>query len=113
MNYAATVADLNHVLDRTEKDFDQLREDSQKVIDELRLLRRGVYGSRREQHAADAKQQQLFEMSELFADPVASEEQSSANGEVAASAEDAAGAAVAEEKVARRRAEIIDRQRSA
>ena len=70
--------DLEQVLDRTAKDFDQLREDHQKAIDELRLLRRWIYGSRRERHVADAKQQHLFDMGELFAEPRASAEQSSA-----------------------------------
>ena len=103
-------SDLEQVLDRTAKDFDQLREDHQKAIDEVRLLRRWIYGSRRERHVADAKQQHLFEMSELFAASVASEEQSSVNGEVPASAEDAARAAVAEEKAARRRKKRADRK---
>ena len=35
--------DLEQVLDRTAQDFEQLREDHQKAIDELRLLRRWIY----------------------------------------------------------------------
>ena len=95
--------DLEQVLDRTAQDFAQLREDHQKAIDELRLLRRWIYGSRRERHVADAKQQHLFEMGELFAEPEPSAEQSPASSEVPASAEDAAQTAAAEEKAARRR----------
>ena len=89
--------DLEQVLDRTAQDFAQLREDHQKAVDELRLLRRWIYGSRRERHVADAKQQHLFEMGELFAEPAPSAEQSPADSEVPASAEDAALAAVAQE----------------
>ena len=100
--------DLEQVLDRTAQDFGQLREDHQKAIDELRLLRRWIYGSRRERHVADAKQQHLFEMGELFAEPA--EEQSPADSEVPASAEDAALAAVAQEKAARRRKKRADRK---
>ena len=59
-------SDLKQVLDRTAKDLDQLREDHQKAIDELRLFRRWVYGSRHERHVADSRQQHLFEMSSLF-----------------------------------------------
>ena len=102
--------DLEQVLDRTAQDFDQLREDHQKAIDELRLLRRWIYGARRERHVADAKQQHLFEMGELFAEPETSAEQSSADSEVPASAEDAARAAAAQEKAARRRKRRADRK---
>ncbi len=102
--------DLEQVLDRTAQDFAQLREDHQKAIDELRLLRRWIYGSRRERHVADAKQQHLFEMGELFAEPAPSAEQSPADSEVPASAEDAALAAVAQEKAARRRKKRADRK---
>ena len=98
------------MLDRTAQDFDQLREDHQKAIDELRLLRRWIYGSRRERHVADAKQQHLFEMGELFAEPEPSAEQSSASSEVPASAEDAAQTAAAQEKAARRRKKRADRK---
>ena len=101
-------SDLEHVLDRTAKDLDQLREDHQKATDELRLLRRWVYGSRRERHVADAKQQHLFEMASLFAE--LSAEQSSASSEVSGSAEDAAQAAAAQEKAARRRKKRADRK---
>ena len=102
--------DLEQVLDRTAQDFAQLREDHQKAIDELRLLRRWIYGSRRERHVADAKQQHLFEMGELFAEPEPSAEQSPASSEVPASAEDAAQTAAAEEKAARRRKKRADRK---
>lgn len=102
--------DLEQVLDRTAQDFEQLREDHQKAIDELRLLRRWIYGSRRERHVADAKQQHLFEMGELFAEPEPSAEESSASSEVPASAEDAAQIAAAEEKAARRRKKRADRK---
>ena len=102
--------DLEQVLDRTAKDFDQLREAHQKAIDEVRLLRRWIYGSRRERHVADAKQQHLFDMSALFAESAPSEEQSAVNGEAPASAEDAARAVVAEEKAARRRKKRADRK---
>ena len=100
--------DLEQVLDRTALDFAQLREDHQKAIDELRLLRRWIYGSRRERHVADAKQQHLFEMGQLFAEPA--EEQSPIDSEIPASAEDAALAAVAQEKAARRRKKRADRK---
>ena len=102
--------DLEQVLDRTALDFAQLREDHQKAIDELRLLRRWIYGSRRERHVADAKQQHLFEMGELFAELEPSAEQSPASSEVPASAEDAARATAAEEKAARRRKKRADRK---
>ena len=92
--------DLEQVLDRTAQDFAQLREDHQKAIDELRLLRRWIYGSRRERHVADAKQQHLFEMGELFAEPESSSEQSPADSEVPASADDAAQTAAAARRVA-------------
>ena len=100
--------DLEQVLDRTAQDFDQLREDHQKAIDELRLLRRWIYGSRRERHVADARQQHLFEMGELFAEPVSCEEEPVVNG--VAPAEDAAQAAAAQEKAARRRKKRADRK---
>lgn len=103
-------ADLEQVLDRTAKDLDQLREEHQKAIDELRLFRRWVYGSRRERHVADAKQQHLFDMGALFAEPEPSAEQSPADSEVPASAEDAARAAAAQEKAARRRKKRADRK---
>ena len=103
-------ADLEQVLDRTAKDLDQLREEHQKAIDELRLLRRWVYGSRRERHVADAKQQHLFDMGALFAEPESSAEQSLADSEVPASAEDAARAAATQEKAARRRKKRADRK---
>ena len=96
--------DLKQVLDRTAKDLDQLREVHQKAIDELRLLRRWVFGSRRERHIPDARQQHLFEMGGLFADSESSTEQSSA------SAEDAAQATAAQEKAARRRKKRADRK---
>lgn len=99
-------SDLEQVQNRTAKDLDQLREDHQKAIDELRLLRRWVFGSRRERHVPDARQQHLFEMGALFADP----EQSSASSEVPASAEDAAQTAAAQEKAARRRKKRADRK---
>jgi transposase len=102
--------DLEQVLDRTALDFAQLREEHQKAIDELRLLRRWIYGSRRERHVADAKQQHLFEMGSLFAEHEPSAEQSPASSEVPASAEDAARAAAAEEKAARRRKKRADRK---
>jgi len=103
-------SDLEQVLNRTAKDLDQLREEHQKAIDELRLFRRWVYGSRRERHVADAKQQHLFDMGALFADPESSAEQSSADSEVPASAEDAAKIAAAQEKAARRRKKRADRK---
>ena len=103
-------ADLEQMLDRTAKDLDQLREEHQKAIDELRLFRRWVYGSRRERHVADTKQQHLFDMGALFAEPDSSTEQSSIDSEVPASAEDAARAAVAQEKAARRRKKRADRK---
>jgi|GEM_PF-30189 len=103
-------SDLEQVLNRTAKDFDQLREDHQKATDELRLLRRWVYGSRRERHVADAKQQHLFEMGQLFAEPEPSIEPSSASSEAPASAEDAARSAAAQEKAARRRKKRADRK---
>ena len=78
--------DLEQVLNRTAKDLDQLREEHQKAIDELRLFRRWVYGSRRERHVADAKQQHLIEMGELFAEPEPAAEQSPASSDVPASA---------------------------
>ena len=59
-------ADLEKVLDGTTQDLDQLREDHRKALDELRLFRRWVYGSRHERHVADPRQQHLFEMSSLF-----------------------------------------------
>ena len=102
--------DLEQVLDRTALDFAQLREDHQKAIDELRLLRRWIYGSRRERHVADAKQQHLFEMGQLFAEPAPSAEQSPIDSEIPASAEDASLAAVAQEKAARRRKKRADRK---
>ncbi len=76
--------DFEQVLDRTAEDFDQLGEDYQKAIDELRLLRRWIYGSRRERHVADAKQQHRFEMGALFAEPQPSAEQSPASSDVPA-----------------------------
>jgi len=96
-------SDLKQVLDRTAKDLDQLREEHQKAIDELRLFRRWVYGSRRERHVADPKQQHLFEMGALFGEPEPSAAQPSADGKVPASAEDAARAAAANAKAALRR----------
>ena len=102
--------DLEQVLNRTAKDLDQLREEHQKAIDELRLFRRWVYGSRRERHVADAKQQHLFEMGELFAEPEPAAEQSPASSDVPASAEDAAQIAAAQEKAARRRKKRADRK---
>lgn len=102
--------DLARVLDRTAKDLDQLREEHQKAIDELRLLRRWIYGSRRERHVADAKQQHLFAMGALFAEPEPSAEQSPADSEVPASAEDAARAAAAQEKAARRQKKRAERK---
>jgi transposase len=103
-------ADLDQVLSRTAEDLDQLREDHQKAIDELRLFRRWVYGSRRERHVADAKQQHLFEMGALFAEPEPSAEQSSADVEVPASAADAARAAAAKAKAALRQKKRADRK---
>ena len=103
-------SDLEQVLDRTAKDLDQLREEHQKSIDELRLFRRWVYGSRRERHVADAKQQHLFEMGALFTEPESSAEQSPASSEVPASTEDAAQIAAAQEKAARRRKKRADRK---
>ncbi len=102
--------DFEQVLDRTAEDFDQLGEDYQKAIDELRLLRRWIYGLRRERHVADAKQQHLFEMGALFAEPLPSAKQSPASSDVPASAEDAAQAAAAAEKAARRRKKRADRK---
>lgn len=102
--------DLEQVLDRTAKDFGQLREEHQKAIDELRLLRRWVYGSRRERHVPDAKQKHLFEMGELFAESEPSAEPSPAGGELPAGAEDAAQAAAAQEKAERRRKKRADRK---
>ena len=103
-------SDLEQVLDRTAKDLDQLREEHQKSIDELRLFRRWVYGSRRERHVADAKQQHLFEMGALFTEPESSAEQSPASSEVPASTEDAVQIAAAQEKAARRRKKRADRK---
>ena len=94
--------DVEQVLNRTTTDLDQLREEHQKAFDELRMFRRWVYGSRRERHVADPKQQHLFEMSSLFAEPQSSAASSSASGDVSASAEDAVLAAAAQEKAARR-----------
>ena len=88
----------------------QLREEHRKAIDELRLFRRWVYGSRRERHVADAKQQHLFDMGALFAELEPSAEHSSADSEVSAGAEDAARAAAAQEKAARRRKKRADRK---
>lgn len=103
-------ADLEQVLDRTANDFAQLREEHQRAVDELRLLRRWVYGSRRERHVADRLQQHLFEMGGLFPAPEPSAEQVPAEGEVPASAEDAAGAAAAQEKAARRQKKRAERK---
>ena len=40
-------SDVEQVLSRTATDLDQLREEHQKALDELRMFRRWVYGSRR------------------------------------------------------------------
>jgi len=40
-------SDVEQVLNRTATDLDQLREEHQKALDELRMFRRWVYGSRR------------------------------------------------------------------
>jgi transposase len=74
------------------------------------LFRRWVYGSRRERHVADPKQQHLFEMGALFAEPESSIEQASVKSEVPASAEDAARNAAAQEKAARRRIKRAERK---
>ena len=102
--------DLEQVLDRTVKDLGELREEHQKVIDEVRLLRRWVYGSRRERHVPDARQQHLFDMGSLFTEPDSAEEQMAAEGDVPAGDEDAARAAAAEEKAARRRRKRAERK---
>ena len=102
--------DLEQVLDRTAKDLDQLREEHRKAIDELRLFRRWVYGSRRERHVADPKQQHLFEMASLFAEPESSAEQSSASSEAPPSDADAARAAAAKAKAALRQKKRADRK---
>jgi transposase len=103
-------ADLKEVLNRTTTDLDQLREQHQKALDELRMFRRWVYGSRRERHVADPKQQHLFEMSSLFAEPQSSAAASSASGDVSASAEDSALAAAAQEKATRRQKKRAERK---
>ncbi len=103
-------ADLKEVLNRTTTDLDQLREQHQKALGELRMFRRWVYGSRRERHVADPKQQHLFEMSSLFAEPQSSAASSSASGDVSASAEDGALAAAAQEKAARRQKKRAERK---
>jgi transposase len=102
--------DLEQVLDRTVKDLGELREAHQKVIDEVRLLRRWVYGSRRERHVPDARQQHLFDMGSLFSEPERTEEQLAAEGDVPPDAEDAAKAAAAQEKAARRRRKRAERK---
>lgn len=102
-------ADLEQVLDRTAQDLDQLRGVHQTVMDEVRLLRRWVFGSRRERHIPDARQQHLFEMGQLFGEPEPSVEQGSTDTAVPAG-DEAARTSAAQEKAARRQRKRAERK---
>ena len=102
--------DIEEVLNRTAKDLDQLREEHQKAIDELRLFRRWVYGSRRNGTLLMQSSSICLKWAHLFAEPEPSTSQSSDDSEVPASAEDTVRAAVAKAKAALRQKKRADRK---
>ncbi len=103
-------ADLEQVFDRTSSEFEKLQVDHQGLMDEVRLLRRWLYGSRRERHVPDNRQQHLFDMGCLFAEPDPAGELIAAEGDASTDAADVAKAVAAEEKAARRRKKRADRK---
>lgn len=102
--------DLKRVLEKTVTDLDQLREKHNKAVDELRMFRRWVYGSRRERHNPDPRQQHLFEMGSLFSSSEAPEASPSTGSDSSASPEDAAQAAAAQQKAALRQKKRAERK---
>jgi hypothetical protein len=54
--------ELQRVLDATAADYSQLKDQYDEALEALALLRRYVYGSRRERHVDDPAQGHLFDL---------------------------------------------------
>jgi transposase len=63
-------AELSRVLDETAASFEQLQETHQATIDELNVLKRWIYGRRRERFLEGEGQGHLFELNPSSAQPV-------------------------------------------
>jgi transposase len=59
------VGELRRVLDATAADYGQLQEQYAEALEALALLRRYVYGTRRERHLDDPAQGHLFDLDEI------------------------------------------------
>jgi transposase len=63
------IDELERVLDQTAAEYDQLKEQHAELADTLALLRRYIYGQRRERFTDDPGQGHLFDIPEIIAEP--------------------------------------------
>src|SRR5271165_998594 len=63
------INELERVLDQTAADYDQLKEQHAELAETLALLRRYLFGQRRERFTDDPGQGHLFEIPEIVAEP--------------------------------------------
>lgn len=65
------IDELRRVLDETAADYSQLQEQHAELAETLALLRRYVFGSRRERHVDDPDQGHLFDLHDMAIEPEA------------------------------------------
>jgi transposase len=63
------IDELERVLDQTAAEYDQLKEQHAELAETLALLRRYIFGQRRERFTDDPGQGHLFEIPEIIAEP--------------------------------------------
>jgi transposase len=63
------IDELERVLDQTAADYDQLKEQHAELAETLALLRRYIFGQRRERFTDDPGQGHLFDIPEIIAEP--------------------------------------------
>src|ERR1700735_4281316 len=65
------IDELQRVLDQTAADYSQLQEQHAELAETLALLRRYVFGPRRERHVDDPDQGHLFDLHDTLIEPPA------------------------------------------
>jgi transposase len=68
-NAQRRIDELERVLDQTAAEYDQLKEQHAELAETLALLRRYIFGQRRERFTDDPGQGHLFEIPEIIAEP--------------------------------------------